>query len=335
MNNRLSLVSAIAIVLIAAGAATVTTPARGAAGPGRLRIQAHVATNDLVGGIVSAEGSLWAVATYPRQEVLQIDPAKNRVVARIPLGGTPLASQVAWITYGADALWVSRSLASEVDRIDPATKRITARIPVDDPYDVAVAGTTVFVPQFDPYQWSTIDTEKDSVAGTHPATGPSSAVFDNGAIWMLQHRASSILRIDPDTGSVTSQIRVQTNGGVPERMAAGFGSLWITDPRSSQVARIDEASGKQVKAIGLAGNTLWNPYPIATGGGAVWVGTDHGVGRIDPATNKVTASVRLAYDNKACGPATDYPCTSGIAYAAGSVWVADWNKNQILRIAAH
>ena len=334
MRDRLLVASATLLILGAAIAGTATARTARAGGVTRLRIQAHIPTRDLVGGITSAAGSVWAVATYPRQEVLQIDPASNAVVARIPLGGTPAPSQVAWITYGSGALWVSRSLAGEVDRIDPSTRAITARVAVDDPYDVAVAGDTVFVPQFDPYQWSTINASTASITSTHPATGPSSTVFDRGAIWMLAHRSSTMLRIDPATGTVTKQIRVRTGGGVPERTAAGFGSLWVTDPKSSSVARIDETSGKQVKEISLPGDTLWNPYPIATGAGAVWVGSDHGLGKISPGTNRVTATLRLAFDNRTCGPATDYPCTSGIAYAAGSVWVADWNKNQILRVSA-
>lgn len=334
MRHRLLLASAVLFVLGAALAGTATAPAAAVSSVTRLRIQAHVSTGDLVGGITFAEGSVWAVATYPRQEVLQIDTATNAVVARIPLGGTPAPSQVAWITYGDGMLWVSRALAGEVDRIDPSKRSITARIAVDDPYDVAVAGNTVFVPEFDPYRWSTIDASTASVTTTHPATGPSAAVFAHGAIWMLAHRSSTMLRIDPATGTVTKEIRVRTGGGVPERTAAGFGSLWVTDPKSSSIARIDEASAKQVKEISLPGDTLWNPYPIATGGGAVWVGTDHGVGKINPVTNRVTATVRLAYNNRTCGPQTDYPCASGVAYANGSVWVADWNKSQILRISA-
>ncbi|HET9614651.1 MAG TPA: hypothetical protein VFP22_07550 [Candidatus Limnocylindrales bacterium] len=333
MRNRLSfaLVSLVAVATVVGGG---TATAHGTSSPSALRVRARVATGDLVGGLASAGGFVWGVATYPRQEVVQIDPATNRVVARIPLGGTPGPSQVAWITYGDGALWVSRSLASEVDRIDPSTRRITARVALDDPYDVAVAGSTVFVPQFDPYQWSTIDATTASVTGSRPATGPSSAVVDNGAIWILAHRSKSILRVDPATNTVTKQIPVSTGGGVPERLAAGFGSLWATDPRSSSIARIDEASGKQVKEIKLPADPLWNPYPIATGAGFVWVGSDHGVGKIDPATNRVVGSLALANDNKTCGPATDYPCTDGIVYADHSVWVADWNKRQVLRIAA-
>ena len=320
-------------VVVAIGAIGVSPTRAATPRIPRLHVQAHIQTGDLVGGLVSANGAVWAVAIYPREEALQIDPGTNKVIARIPLGGTASAADVAWITFGDGALWVSRSLAGEVDKIDPVSKRILARIAVDDPFDVAVAGESVFVPQFDPYEWSTINASTASVTSTHPSIGPSSAVFDNGAIWMLQHRARIVIRIDPQTLSVTKQIPVHTGGGVPERLAAGFGSVWATDPQSTSVARIDERTGRQVREIHLPVTPLFNAYGITTGGGYVWVGTDHGVARISPATNRLSALIRIGFDNRTCGPATNYPCTAGIVYADGSVFVADWYRGQILRIA--
>lgn len=319
--------------LLAAGASTASTHA--APTKPALRIGARIPIGELAGGIVAAAGSIWAVTVYPKQQVVQIDPGTNRVVGRIFLGGTPSPGDVAWITYGAGALWVSRAEANEVDQIDPASGAITNRIVVDEPYDVAVVGNSVYVPEFDPYKWSVIDATTGKVTASQPATGPSSAVADNGAVWILLHRSRTVIRVDPTTNSVTHRMRVVTGGSVPERIAAGFGSVWVTDPRSSSIARLGETKGKQLVEIGLPYNPLFNPYPITTGGGFVWFGTDHGVGRINPATNRLAGMIKLAYDNKTCGPATDYPCTNGITYAAGSAWVSDWNNQQILRINAH
>jgi streptogramin lyase len=317
--------------LLGAGASTAT---HAAPTKPTLQIRAHIPIGELAGGIVSAAGSIWTVTLYPKQQVVQIDPATNRVVGRIFLGGTPSPGDVAWITYGAGALWVSRAEANEVDRIDPASGAITARVEVDDPYDVAVSGNSVYVPEFDPYKWSVIDATTAKVTASYPGTGPSSAVADRGAVWILLHRSQTVIRVNPTTNSVTHRMAVVTGGSVPERIAAGFGSLWVTDPRSTSIARLDEGKGKQLAEIDLPYDPLFNPYPITTGGGYVWFGTDHGVGRIDPATNRVAGMIKLAYDDKTCGPSTDYPCTDGIAYAAGSAWVADWNNQQILRIGA-
>jgi len=326
----MSAVAALAITGVVASAAPDRTSNNVVA---KLHVQARIPIGRFAGGIVGAEGSVWAVAIYPKNEIVQINPGTNRVVARLALGGTPSPAEVAWITYGDGSLWVSRKDAGEVDRVSLSPLKVVDRVKLESPFDVAVAGNSVFVPQFDPYQWSTIDTSTNKTTDSQPATGPTSAVFDNGAIWMLAHRAQTLLRIDPTTDTVTEKIPVKTGGSVPERVAAGFGSIWATDPRSGSIARIDENTGKQLVEIVLPTVPLLNPYPIATGGGSVWVSADHGVGRIDPTTNQVTGTLRLAFDNKACGPGADNICTNGITYANDSVWVTDFYKRQVLRIS--
>jgi streptogramin lyase len=301
---------------------------------GELQVTAQIPIGRLAGGIVGARGFLWVVSVFPKNEVDKIDPKTNRVVARLPLGGVPSA-EVAWITYGAGSLWISRATAWEVDRVSLNPLSVVSRTKIQDPFDVAVGFGSVWVPQFDPYQWSRIGASTNKVSKTAPATGPTAAVVDHGFVWILEHRSRSILKISPATGTVVKTIPVVTGGSVPERLAAGFGSLWTTDPQSSSIARIDEASGRQRVEIVLPKEPLWNPYPIATGGGSVWVGTDHGVGRIDPVTNQLTGELKLAYANPTCGPSTQSTCINGITYANGSVWATDWAGKQVVRIAPH
>ena len=298
-----------------------------------LHVLARIPLGQVGAGIVGAEGYVWTVSQFPRYQIIKIDPASNQVVGRLDLGDGGSTVDVVWITYDSGSLWVSRKDSGEVDRItlDPLT--IAARIKVDDPFDVAAGFGSVWVPQFDPYQWSVIDEATNQVKKVQPATGPTAAVIDNGAVWLLEHRAQDILRIDPATNTVTMKAPVHTFGGVPERLAAGFGSLWTADPRSGTVARIDEATGKQRVEIVLPGVPLFNPYPIATGGGSVWVGSDHGVGRISPRTNRLTGKLALTYDNHWCGPQGTNVCVLGLTYASGSVWVNDIYHRQMLRIA--
>jgi streptogramin lyase len=298
-----------------------------------LHVQAKIPIGQVGAGIVGAEGYVWVVSTYPRYQIIKIDPSTNHVVGRLDLAGGGSLADVVWITYDAGSLWVSRELNGEVDRITLDPFAVAARIKLEDPFDVAAGFGSVWVPQFGPYQWSTISTSTNAVTQTQPATGPTSAVIDNGAVWMLAHRAKTLLRIDPATNTVTEQIPVQTGGGVPERLAAGFGSIWTADPRSGSVARIDEATGKQLVEIVLPTTPLWNPYPIATGGGSVWVGSDHGVGRINPRTNRLSGKLTLTYDNRTCGPSGANVCVLGVTFASGSAWVTDVYHRQVLRIA--
>lgn len=335
MRWQLRIASLVAFAL--AGLVVIVSPATSSSKPSlkvpTLHVQARIPIGQVGAGIVGAEGYVWTVSMFPRYQVIKIDPSTNHVVARLDLGGGGSMSDVVWITYDSGSLWVSRDLSGEVDRISLNPLAVAARVKVEDPFDVAAAFGSVWVPQFAPYQWSVIDQTTNSTTKTAPATGPTSAVIDNGAVWMYAHRAKTLLRIDPATNTVTKEIPVRTGGGTAERLAAGFGSIWTADPRSGSVARIDETTGKQLVEIVLPTNPLWNPYPIATGGGSVWVGSDHGVGRINPQTNRLSGTLTLPYDNHACGPSGANVCVLGVTFANGSAWVTDVYHRQVLRIA--
>jgi YVTN family beta-propeller protein len=65
------------------------------------------------------------------------------------------------------------------------------------------------------------------------------------------------------------------------------------------------------------------PHHIAAGRDALWV-TSAGAGtvsRIDPATGKVTATVKTG------------GTPLGIAYGAGALWVSDFGSDRVWRIA--
>jgi streptogramin lyase len=335
MGWKLAVVSLAALVVAAlvATARPAAPATRAPARVARLRVQARIPIGQVGAGIVGAEGYVWTVSMFPTYQVIKIDPSSNRVVGRLALGGSGSMDDVVWITYDSGSLWVSRDASGEVDRITLDPLAVAARIKVDDPFDVAAGFGSLWVPQFSPYRWSVIDEGTNRVTKSQPATGPTAAVIDNGAVWMLAHRAQKLLRIDPSTNTVTQQISVNTGGHVPERLAAGYGSIWTTDPKSNSVARIDETTGRQLVEILLPATPLWNPYPIATGGGSVWVGSDHGVGRINPKTNRLTGALTLTYDNKACGPGGANVCALGVTYANGSAWVTDVYHRQVLRIA--
>jgi len=332
MRWKLAIISLAA--LGAAALAAMAGPAASSSAVAKLHVQARIAIGQVGAGIVGAEGYVWTVSMFPTYQIVKIDPASNRVVERLDLGGVGAMDDVVWIAYDSGSLWVSRERSGEVDRITLDPLAVAARIKLEDPFDVAAGFGSVWVPQFGPYEWSVIDQGTDTVKKSQPATGPTAAVIDNGAVWMLAHRAQTLLRIDPSTNTVTQKIHVSTGGGVPERLAAGFGSIWTTDPRSGSVARIDETTGKQRVEIVLPTVPLWNPYPIATGGGSVWVGSDHGVGRINPKTNRLSGKLALKYDNRSCGPQGANVCVLGVTYASGSVWVTDVYHRQVLRIAA-
>lgn len=79
-------------------------------------------------------------------------------------------------------------------------------------------------------------------------------------------------------------------------------------------------STRAIKPIATVA-TLPSPRSVVAAGGAVWYVTPTGVQRVDPATNKVTATVRIPSD-----------CCPSVASGAGSVWVGSFDENVVRRI---
>jgi hypothetical protein len=88
------------------------------------------------------------------------------------------------------------------------------------------------------------------------------------------------------------------------------GAIWISQP--DRVARVDQTTGRVVATIPVAGTSDFRN--LAFGAGSIWV-DDTGqqtVTRIDPRTNRVIASIRLA----------DAPLVvDGLAFVDGRLWI--------------
>ena len=104
-------------------------------------------------------------------------------------------------------------------------------------------------------------------------------------------------------------------------LAVDGDAVWIAS--GANVLRLDGGSGKVVARIPINGDT----GAIAAGEGGVWVNATspdmqrHALLEIDPATNRLVASIPLSLN---------YP--DGIAAGGGSVWVANALENTLTRI---
>lgn len=105
-------------------------------------------------------------------------------------------------------------------------------------------------------------------------------------------------------------------------MAILDGSLWVADCKENALVRIDTRSAKKIATVptGLASTGELN---VVAGAGSVWVASDNKVGkvsRVDPATNKVIATVTVS-------PGTWY-----LASGFGSIWAVSSESKTIQRI---
>ena len=95
--------------------------------------------------------------------------------------------------------------------------------------------------------------------------GPASMAFAGGTAWVVNHRDTTVHRIDLATNRST--LLTKLGHDVPERMVWAKGSLWITG-RGTDLLKVSPADGSIQRTIeigasgidlALAGDDLWIP----------------------------------------------------------------------------
>jgi virginiamycin B lyase len=280
-----------------------------------------------------ANGMLWVLEVSGT--VVRIDPATNRVV------GTPLQvpADAEAIAVGAGALWVARVAPGDlaapgddaVTRIDLASGRVVATITVPRaPLDLAATPGAVWVTNSGGGGdgVARIDPQTNRLAGRPVRTGasPQSLAVGGGSLWVANHDARTVARIDPASGRAVADIPVPSE---PHRVAYGAGAAWVGNWHDNSVSRIDPHSNRVVGSpipIGFhhAGN-------LAVGAGDLWVTSDYRanaaaedvvVVRLDPQTNRAVETIAVS------GHPID------VAATERAVWVSVADPGRVLRIAA-
>jgi DNA-binding beta-propeller fold protein YncE len=242
-------------------------------------------TPALAGGYLDsaavAGGSVW-VARDLANEIDRIDPATNRVRARIKVSSRP-----GGLTTGGGYVWAFHFLGPQVTRIDERTgaKRVFT-LPDVAGSGIVFAGDSVWV----------LSTRPPGLVELDPATGKELA-------------------------RVAIPLSPNLKHGVIDAwwVAAGAGSLWVAEANYDRVERVDAATAKVTASIPVPTAA---PFGIAFYRGAAWVAGSGKVSRIDPATGKVASPLTLArgsapvFTQVAAGPsglwATDYD--KGVLY---------------------
>ncbi len=277
-----------------------------------------------------ADGILWVHAA---SAVVGIDPATNAAVGeplRVPADAEAIA-------VGEGALWVTSVAPGDlgapgddtVTRIDLATGRTAATITVRRaPLDVAATPGAVWVTNSGGGGDSVarIDPEANRLAGRPVTTGasPQSLAVGGGSVWVANHDARTVTRVDQASGTVVADIPVPSE---PHRVAYGAGAAWVGNWHDNSVSRIDPGTNRVVGSPIPVGFRAGN---LAVGAGGVWVTSDYRVDaapqdvvvvRIDPQTNQAVETIAVG------GHPID------VAATAGAVWVSVANPGTVLRIA--
>ena len=140
-------------------------------------------------GVVGAFGSVWATGS---DGVVRVDPASNTVVARVALAGA------AWTAASSDAVWITSPAG--LTRIDPATNQIvaTVKIPAQALGDPAVVGGRVWAPEIRENAIAIVDPATNQIAATiKVGAGPFVVTEIGGEAWVPSWKGSDVWRLRP------------------------------------------------------------------------------------------------------------------------------------------
>jgi streptogramin lyase len=270
--------------------------------------------------VAVGRGAIW-VSGFGR--MTRLDPGTDRVVATVRTPGTEDYSHVA---VGLGAVWVT-SDGGTLYRIDSNRNRVVATIPVGGPIVGVATGAG--------YVWVTRPTEGiGELIRVDPATnrvtgapidagpGPIAALYGFGALWVTNSSPSSVVRVDPSTGTVSTM-------GFTGRLAAGFGSLWASSDDS--VVRADPTTGHPTATVRVP-----RAQAVAVGGGRVWVlasAKSSSPTLFYPVKNTAALWEIDPMNNRLVGRPLRLAALQPLALAVGgrAVWVADYDSGTITR----
>ena len=326
LGQSIALVAVLALAL-------VSIPPDGAAIDGRRGAPRPVrgATIRLRSGVVDltkGDGVLWVAG---HGVVYKVDPASGRVVARIRTARTE-GYDYSHVAVGLGAVWVTGE--SVVYRMDPHADRVAGIIHLEGSVlGIAVGAGRVWVtrPRQGPGELLRIDPATDRVAGAplKVGPGPGQVIYGLRALWVQNTSPSSVMRVDPATGHVTTigEADAGPAGVSAGAIATGYGSLWSA--YGGALTRLNPETGAILASIPIP-----RAEAIAIGGGEVWAlsaprsrsptlfcpikGTA-ALWEIDPRTNRIVGKpVKLGALEPIALEAT-----------VRDVWVADYSSRTV------
>ncbi len=238
------------------------------------------------------------------------------------------------------AVWVPNTGAGTVSRIDIKTNTVVAVVRVGDtarlqqigcgpssvhsfmretflqrrcdlPSAITAADGAVWVGANDEERILRIDPRTDTVVASISVGVPIFGLAARrGVLWVTDYEDDEVLRIDSEARQLVGTIHDPAHG--PSAVAADDDAVWVAESRADAVTRIDARSG-QVVVIPVGRI----PLHIVIGHGSVWVRNegDSTVSRIDPGTNQVVGSIRVAEHAGRDG-------SDGIAVDPSGVWIS-------------
>ena len=241
----------------------------------------HIRRCDLPSVVAAGSDSVW-VAKNDTNEVVRVDPAANRIAARVATGVVPFGLLVT-----PAAVWVTSYDDDAIVRVDPTSDRVmaTIRVPGRGPTGIVEADGALWVANSRGGSVSRIDPVTNQVTATISITCrgqclggpvPLPVVAAANQVWTRNEGDGTVTRIDPRTNQVAGTIDVDTFYGRDgqDAIAVTPAGIWLS---GVSLQRIDPATNRVVRTVDQGGITM------AAGFGSLWVTDILGrILRIDP-----------------------------------------------------
>jgi DNA-binding SARP family transcriptional activator/streptogramin lyase len=253
-----------------------------------------------------------------------IDPAHNRVVDVVPLGTVPRG-----IGVSPAGVWIANPRTGTVTWLNPKTRKIIQTIGLGaEAIDVATGAGGVWIVTGNDDTLIHLDARTSGLQETirlpkDDVSSPAwSVAFGGGSVWASS--GGFVAKINPASGSVAFKNNC-CHGAFD--VAFGFGALWVAD-FGTHVGVVSGSTGltTDVFDIGLYTDS------VITGYGFVWVSVTDNRGqhaallKIDPVTRRTLQTIPLD------PPAQSHAFPLSLLAGEGSIWVADGQMGDVLRI---
>jgi outer membrane protein assembly factor BamB len=241
----------------------------------RLGVDGRVtATIPIHGDLLMAETGAGAVWALTDERLIRIDPATNRVTARITL--PPPTRSYGGIGVGPGVVWVGNG--SELLRVNPRTNTLDKRVSLEHAGQAARGisgdGREFYVLRGDGIL-VTLDARTGArLAAVRPAVEGLPGIAFGGTVTI--GNGSGVAAVDSRTG----RLRWRTSLGVSRLNGASFGNgaLWIqgtpVSGKRDQLWRLDPRTGRVTSALPLSD---FGATGMATTRGLLWIMSPAGV----------------------------------------------------------
>ncbi len=219
------------------------------------------------------------------------------------------------VIHGQEGIWVTNRVGNSVSLVDGDPAKQLAQFPLDfKPEGIAVADGSIWVGGYNAPTLMRLNPDDGTVQDqVEVGTPPGNVAFANGAIWVANSGANTITKVDPATANVVQTITVGTS---PYGLAAGDGGLWVTNRDDGTIQRINPVNGNPDPPIEVGSK----PKGIAVANGAEWV-ANSGDGTVSQVVNGLAQKpIDVGVEPR------------GVAAGFGSVWVAVGGGDSVVRI---